>query len=46
MADTSDDKKGAEGTSGDAAYDVLEKDFLEVSLTTPLNATNNSRHTF
>ncbi len=30
MADTSDDKKVAEGATGDAAYDVLEKDFQEV----------------
>ena len=30
MADTSDDKKAAEGATGDAAYDVLEKDFQEV----------------
>ncbi|DBB05834.1 hypothetical protein WJX82_007880 [Trebouxia sp. C0006] len=32
MADTSDDKKAAEGATGDAAYDVLEKDFQEVLL--------------
>ena len=32
MADTSDDKKAAEGATGDAAYDVLEKDFQEVSV--------------
>ena len=30
MADTSDDKKVAEGATGDAAYDALEKDFREV----------------
>jgi len=32
MADTSDDKKAAEGATGDAAYDVLEKDFQEVCM--------------
>ncbi len=30
MADTSDDRKVVEGATGDAAYDVLEKDFQEV----------------
>lgn len=32
MADTSDDKKAANGAGGDAAYDVLEKDFQEVGV--------------
>lgn len=31
MADATDDKKLVETTGADAAYDVLEKDFQEVS---------------